>query len=158
MSPNIILPTALRTHCLGYCPARSKFPSLFYQPAMAPLSPLFTRLCPHRLFVVSPTDQTPSIIKGLCIYSSLGLEHPSLLPLPVQCPSSCFGTWLRCPSLRSRCCSSPHQVKSPIIPSTDLIMMLTNNYSCHHFFSIIFSYQVENMGCACLIYEHFIAR
>lgn len=54
--------------------------------------------------------------------------------------------------------SSPHSVKSPLIPFTALITMLTNKYSCHHFFSIIFSYQVENMGCACLVYEHFIAR
>lgn len=56
--------------------------------------------------------------------------------------------------------ASSHQTKSSGTPFTALIMVLVNNCSCHHFFSVIFPtgpLAPENTSCTRLVYDHFVA-
>lgn len=56
--------------------------------------------------------------------------------------------------------SSVPQVKSPATLFTALFGMLMNNCSCCHLLSAVFPSGLsapEDLGCACLAYDHFIA-
>lgn len=154
-----MIPIALRTPYVGDCPVRSNFPCLFYQPPMAPLSPLFSR--PHRPFcghtgrsVVPPTVQIPSILKCLCTYSSFCLEP---LPCCIYHSSSnhrCFRTWFKCSLWEDFADSLPPQVKPLVVPFTAISGMSMKTCLCHHFFNVVFipGYQLLKTWAALVLF------
>ena len=110
-----MLPIALRTPYLGHCPVDPASPASL--PAST-LSPVHWALATQVTlwFLQQPTFLPSS---GVCKYSSCCLECPSTLPLPVQCPSLGFRTWLKCSCLWEKPLLTPQPLRSsPLLLSS----------------------------------------